>query len=472
MSSTRQALSPVDTAWLHMDDPTNLMMVSGVCLLDGPIDYARMRATIEARLLTLQRFRMRLIEPSMGVGLPYWETDPTFDYHSHVHHVALPEPGDMAALHDFMSDLASTPLDDSKPLWQMHLIDDVMGGSAMALRFHHCMGDGIAMLGVLSRLLDVDPDAPVEVPTLSQPPQTIPTRSPGLPRSVLRSTWSVLGRSRRLAGMVIHEGFETLRHPSHLRDYANLALSGASIVARTVMMTPDPQTPLKGKLGVQKRTAWSGGVPLDDVKEICRAADAKVNDVLVAAVAGALRQYVVGRGADVDDLEVRAVLPVNLRTLESALELGNEFGIVFLGLPLHIPDPLIRLAAVKQRMDAIKNSPEAVVFFGILGLAGASPEQIEDQLVNIFESKATIVLTNVPGPQMPLYLAGQRIPDAMFWVPQAGHLGLGISILSYDGHVNLGVISDAGLIPDPETITARFEVEFQEMLAATRRRTG
>ena len=169
---------------------------------------------------------------------------------------------------------------------------------------------------------------------------------------------------------------------------------------------------------------------------------------------------------------MRAVLPVNLRTLESALELGNEFGIVFLGLPLHIPDPLIRLAAVKQRMDAIKNSPEAVVFFGILGLAGASPEQLEDQLVNIFESKATIVLTNVPGPQMPVYLAGQRIPDAMFWVPQAGHLGLGISILSYDGHVNLGVISDAGLIPDPETITARFEIEFQEMLAAARRRAG
>ena len=172
MSSTRQALSPVDTAWLHMDDPTNLMMVSGVCLLDGPIDYARMQATIEARLLTLQRFRMRLIEPSMSVGLPYWELDPTFDYHSHVHRVALPEPGDMAALHDFMSDLASTPLDRSKPLWQIHLIDDVMGGSAMALRFHHCLGDGIAMLGVLSRLLDVDPDTPVDLPSLPQPMQT------------------------------------------------------------------------------------------------------------------------------------------------------------------------------------------------------------------------------------------------------------------------------------------------------------
>ena len=184
-----------------------------------------------------------------------------------------------------------------------------------------------------------------------------------------------------------------------------------------------------------------------------------------------LRHYVLGRGAEVKDLEVRAVLPVNLRTMESALGLGNEFGIVFLGLPLNIPDPMIRLAAVKQRMDAIKNSPEAVVFFGILGIIGASPEQIEDQVVNIFESKATMVLTNVPGPKVPLYLAGLRIRDAMFWVPQAGHLGLGISILSYDGHVNIGVISDAGLIPDPETIAARFAVEFEEMLHASRRRT-
>jgi diacylglycerol O-acyltransferase len=469
MSSKRQALSPVDTAWLNMDDPTNLMMVTGVCLLDGPIDYERMQRTLEARLLTLERFRMRLVGRSLNVGVPHWEVDPTFDFHSHVHHVALPEPGDMAALHDFMSDLASTPLDESKPLWQIHLIDHVMGGSAMALRFHHSVGDGVAMLGVLTRLLDEDPDTPIELP-----PSPLPLRkkSPGLPRALLGSAWSLLGKSRRIAGILVHEGFATLRHPSHLRKYTDMAISGAAVLTRTLSMAPDPPTPLKGKLGVHKRTAWSAGVPLADVKKIGRATDAKVNDVTVAAVAGALRHYVIGRGAEVKDLEVRAVMPVNLRTLESALKLGNEFGIIFLSLPLNIPDPLVRLATVKQRMDAIKNSPEAVVFFGVLGLAGASPEQIEDQLVNIFESKATMVLTNVMGPKVPLYLAGSRIVDAMFWVPQAGHLGLGISILSYDGHVNIGVISDAGLVPDPETIADRFEVEFEELLDASRLRTG
>ena len=268
MSSKRQALSPVDSAWLHMDDPTNLMMVTGVCLLDGPIDYARVKHTVEARLLTLERFQMRLVERSLNVGVPHWEVDPTFDYYSHVHRVALPEPGDMAALHDFMSDLASTPLDESKPLWQMHLIDNVMGGSAMALRFHHCLGDGVAMLGVLSRLLDENPDMPIALP---DSPHPVSTGSPGLRRSLLGSARSVVGRSLRIAGTVVHEGIETVRHPSHLRDYANHALSGALVLTRTLSMTPDPPTPLKGKLGVRKRTAWSAGVPLADVKEIGRA---------------------------------------------------------------------------------------------------------------------------------------------------------------------------------------------------------
>ena len=191
---------------------------------------------------------------------------------------------------------------------------------------------------------------------------------------------------------------------------------------------------------------------LVDVKEIGSATDAKVNDVLMAAMTGALRHYMIGRGVDVTDLDINAVIPVNLRPMERALDLGNEFGLVFLGLPLGIPDPLIRLAAVKQRMDDIKNSPEAVIFFGILGIFGATPQQIEEQVVNLFGSKATLVLTNVPGPQQPLYLAGNRVTDAMFWVPQSGHLGVGISILSYDGHVALGVISDAGLVPDPRRL--------------------
>src|SRR5581483_10472194 len=154
MASKIKLLSPVDSAWLHMEDPTNLMMVTGIALLDDAIDLERYRRTLAARLLAFDRFKMRVVERNRLRGGPYWEADPHFDLDAHIHRVALPAPGDRAALQDLLSDLASTPLDFSKPLWQVHLVDNVYGGSAMVLRFHHCIGDGTAMNTVMYRLMD------------------------------------------------------------------------------------------------------------------------------------------------------------------------------------------------------------------------------------------------------------------------------------------------------------------------------
>ena len=192
--------------------------------------------------------------------------------------------------------------------------------------------------------------------------------------------------------------------------------------------------------------------------------------MLLAAVAGALRGYLIGRETDVYNLEVRAVVPVDLRPPERALNLGNEFGLIFLALPLGIADPIARMAEVKQRMDALKRSPEAVIMFGLLNVFGVTPTQVEEPVVNLFGSKATAVMTNVAGPRDALYIAGNRISNMMFWVPQAGRLGMGVSIMSYNGGVTLGVITDAGLVPDPQAITARFEQEFAEMLASVEAR--
>lgn len=461
MAAASQTLSPVDTAWLHMEDPTNLMMVTAVALLDGPLDYERVRATIRARLVTIPRFRMRVRESRSPVGLPYWETDPTFDDDNHVHRVALPAPGDIEALQIFLGDLSSTPLDYSKPLWQIHLIENVMGGSALAMRFHHAMADGLAMMWVTARLMDTDPDTPVE---LDEPERRRKSSgwSPG--RSLLKPVRSAYGLSRKVAGTLIHESIESLLHPSHLRELTSAVAEPAGIAARALVMPPDPQTLFKGKLGVQKHVAWSDLVELDDVKAIGQATGAKVNDILLAGVAGALRHYLLENKQPVDDVEIRAVVPVNLRTPEQAVTLGNVFGLVFLSLPMGVSDPLTRLHLVKARMDAIKESSEAVVFFGLLSLFGSTPQQVEEQVVNLFGSKATAVMTNVPGPQQTLYFAGSRVRNGMFWVPQSGRLGMGISIFSYDGHVTLGVITDAGLVPDPQRITDRFGAEFRLML--------
>ena len=462
MSQERQSLSPVDTAWLHMEDPTNLMMVTSVALLDGAIDYARLRATLEARLLTIPRFRMRVVDSRIPGKLPHWETDPNFDLDNHLHHAALPAPGDLSTLQRFLGDLASTPLDYSKPLWQVHTLENVMGGSAFVVRFHHCLADGVAMMWVIGRLMDVAPDAPVELPDAPRK-----SRKRGLLAPILAPAHAAVDMSRRAASTFVHESMESLLHPSHLLTLTEPAREVSGILARALVMPPDPATRFKGPLHVPKHVAWSQPVDLATVKAIGRAAEAKVNDVLLSAVAGALRHYLLDHDDLVDDMEVRAVVPVNFRDETRAMNLGNQFGLVFLALPLGLPDPVARLRAVKANMDAIKASPEATVFYGLLNVFGATPQQVEEQVVNLFGSKATAVMTNVPGPQMTLYLAGSRMRNGMFWVPQAGRLGMGISIFSYDGHVTLGVITDAGLVPDPETIAHHFEQEFARLHAAT-----
>lgn len=452
MAQVSQHLSPVDSAWLHMDDPTNLMMVTGVALLDGPIDVARYRKTVAARLLSFERFRMRVVDDRNSLNGPRWEADPHFNLDAHIHRVALPSPGDMETLQEFLGDLSSTMLDYTKPLWQVHLVENVLGGSAMVMRFHHCIGDGTAMNNVLYRLMDLTPDAPIERP---HKPQAHSSLGP-----LLDPIMAAIEGSVKLADDLIHEGMEIVRHPEHLLDLPAQAAGGAIALTRVLTLPTETMTPLKGPLGVQKRVAWSAQVPLDEVKQIGQAAGAKVNDVLLAAVAGALRAYLIGRGTPVDGLEIRAVVPVDLRPASRRHELGNEFGLVFLALPLGIADPAARLVEVQRRMEALKRTPEAYVFYGLLNFFGRTPAQVEEQAVNLFASKATAVMTNVRGPVEQLYIAGNRITNMMFWVPQSGRLGMGVSIMSYCGNVTLGVITDAGLVADPQAITAAFENEF------------
>ena len=469
MANKSKPLSAVDSAWLHMEDSTNLMMVTGIMLFDGPIDYDRFRRTLESRLLPLDRFTMRVIDNHRMLSGPHWEPDPHFDLDAHIHRVALPSPGDMAALQTFLSDLASTPLDFSKPLWQMHLVENVLGGSAMVLRFHHCIGDGTAMNAVLYRMMDTTPDAPIERP---EDQRGHARHGAGPLDALLKPARSALDMSVKLAGTVLDESIESLLRPTHLLELTGAATASATTSAATLrhllLMPPDSVTPLKGKLGVQKHVAWSQSVPLPDVKQIGQQVGAKVNDVLLTAVAGALRGYLIDRGVDVAGLEIRVVLPVDLRPPERALDLGNEFGLVFVDLPLGMADPQVRLAEIKRRMDAIKRSPEALILFGLLNIVGMTPAQVEEQVVNVFGSKATAVMTNVAGPPQPLYMAGRRIVNMTFWVPQAGRLGMGISILSYAGQVTLGVITDAGLVPDPQAITARFAGELAALPNADR----
>ena len=447
-----ERLSNVDTAWLRMEDPTNLMMVTGVLVFGQQLDFRRLRATIEARLLRYDRFRRRVVD--IG-GAPHWQDDPHFTLNAHLQRIALPAPGDQAALQDLVSDLMSTPLDFSKPLWQYHLIENYGAGCVVLTRLHHCIADGIALIHVLLSVTDDSPDAPWPDGQAEQ--RNEPRSTPSGPIAAVNATV-------RSAEKLLSDGIETLLDPSRIADLAKLSAGSALSLSKLLLMAPDPKTVFKGKLGVAKRAAWSQPIPLDTVKAIGRAVGGTVNDVLLTAATGALRRYLQGRGEPVDGLDFRAAVPVNLRSPDSAPELGNRFGLIFLGLPVGVEDPIDRLYALKEQMEAIKGSPEALVAFGILNVMGMAPSQIEEFGLTLFGSKATAVMTNVPWPREPIYMFGAPIKQIMFWVPQSGRLGLGVSILSYAGQVTLGIATDAVLVPDPEMIVAGFHTEFEQLI--------
>lgn len=451
-------LGNVDTAWLHMEDPTNLMMVTGLYIFDQPVDFTRLRDTVQYRWIDrFSRFRHKVVQQGSKA---YWVTDHNFNINAHLHRLALPPPGDKTALQEFVSDLMSTPLDFSKPLWQMHYIEHYGEGGALLIRLHHCIADGIALMHVMLSTTDTEADAPY--PT---PPQREEHRRPGWLESTLRNALGMVASARKVTDTLIHESLETLMNPGHALDLAGQGASAAAALGKILLLGPDPHTVYKGPLGVSKRAAWSEAIPLANVKFIGKVLGGTVNDVLLTAMTGALRRYMEYRNDPTDGINIRAMVPVNLRSLEEAYKLGNHFGLIYLSLPIFLVDPSERLLELKQRMDDIKGTPEAVVAFQILNTLGMMPIDVAEQMINIFGMKSSAVMTNVPGPRQAIYFAGQRVHTSMFWVPQSGRMGLGVSIFSYNDSVVLGIATDTGLVPDPEKINEFFEQEFVDLLA-------
>ena len=443
---SRTSFNPVDAAWLAMEDPTNLMMVTGVLVLDGRLDDARFRRLLEERLLPFPRFRRRIEQPPFGIGLPGWVDDAAFDLDTHVHRVALPEPGDQAALEALVSDLLSTPLDLTKSPWQLHVVEHG-DGTVVIARLHHCIADGIALIQVLLSLTD----------TSARPR---PRRRPEPSRPAPPDPW------QRAGAWLADTGRELLRDPSRALAGAGVGAGAVGTLAQLALLPSDPITALKGPLSAGKRVAWSTSIDLAAIKDTGTRHGTTVNDVLLTAAAGALRAYLAERGESTFGLELRATVPVNLRGDGSAAGLGNRFGLVFLPLPLGIEDPARRLHELHLRTHQLKSSLQPLVAYGALHGIGVLPAPARQWAVDFFGSKASVVVSNVPGPRRRLFMAGLPLRQVMFWVPQAGRMGLGLSLLSYAGEVTVGVASDAGLIPDPERLVAAFRDETARIVDA------
>lgn len=452
MTLHREPMANVDCAWLRMDDPTNLMMITGVLTLADPLSYEQVRQILEERLLRFNRFRQRVSVPHSSVASPSWEDDPHFDIEEHLRRATLPSPGDKQALQQVVSGLMSVPLNPIRPLWQMHLIEDYQGGSAVIARLHHAIADGLALVAVLLSLTD---DAGDAAPVVTTTPRS---------RSRSKSRVQRVARSARvLAGELAHESLVAARDPRRVMEMARLGAGGVTRLLQILVRSPDPNTVFKGPLGIDKRAAWSQPIALEEVKAVARVMGGTINDVLLTAVAGGLRSYLLQRGEPVDGLSFHAVIPFNLRSLDEPLTLGNKFGLVFLELPVGVADPVERLEALKAHMDSLKASPEPMAIYALLNVVGMGPVELENLLVTVFGTKATGVMTNVPGPRRQLYMAGSPLRDVMFWVPQSGRLGLGVSIISYNSQVLVGIVTDAGLVPDPEAVVGAYEQSFAEM---------
>ncbi|MGZ6673627.1 MAG: WS/DGAT/MGAT family O-acyltransferase [Solirubrobacteraceae bacterium] len=443
---TRYRMGAADAAWLHMDRPTNLMVVNSLLWFDEPLDIERAREVVRERLVErFPRFRQRIAERALGLGVPSWEDVPDFDLDLHVHLLALPAPGDKAALQALVADLMVTPLDHSKPLWDLYVIEGYGAGTAMFTRMHHCIADGVALARVLLSLTDDAPDAGIATTAIDEP------------HGRAEALAAPARAGAHVAEAAIHEGFELAIHPTtEAADLVSRATAGGRALGKLLLTGPDAGTVFKGRLGAARKVSWTDPIELAAVKRTGHATGTTVNDVLLTAMTGALHRYLADRDSVVD--EIRAMVPFNLRPLDEPLprKLGNRFGLVYLSLPVGLSDRAERLAEVHERMDAIKQSPEGLVSYGILGLMGTTPRAVEQRLIDVFTPKATAVMTNVPGPRQPVYFAGSRVAGVLGWVPAAGDIGMGVSIFSYDGEVTVGLQVDAGLVPDPETIIAAF----------------
>jgi len=457
----REPMSKVDTAWLRMEQPTNLMMINGVIIMDENLEYENLLKTIEQRFLTFRRFRQKVLDTARGA---YWVIDEDFDIHCHVRRTALPGAADRAELELLVSQLASTPLDTSKPLWQLYLVENYVDGPVILTRIHHCIADGIALVQVFLSLTDPTPEGR---PSARKPDVWKKRRADEsrVFQRLLDPAREGLDFAAHLGSRLIKEGSKMLENPAIASNYAMEAGEIVRELAHSLTLENDPVTRFKGRLSTRKRVAWAEPLDLNEVKAVSKAFGCTVNDVLIAAVTGALRQYMISVGDEPEELQdIRATVPVNLRPLEHAQELGNHFGLVFLSLPLGMDNPLERLYAVNDRMNELKSSKQAAVTLGFLAALGMGPSAVQKPVLDILSQKATAVLTNVPGPQRPLYLAGSEMKEMMFWVPQNGNIGLGISILSYNGKVFFGLISDHRLLAEPSAVIYRFKKEFEKLL--------
>ncbi len=485
----RDQLSGPDNAWRRMGETENLMTITGILWFDEQVSYEQFCERLEDRLLQFDRFTQKIRGQKRRIRRPYWETVEDFDVETHVYDISLPEPADDKAFQEFIGRLMSRPLDERRPLWEAYLIENVDrgDGNAVAFRINHSIGDGFALLYVMLGLVDNPQDIELPIGNIPTPPGFEETKEGEQAAdggtTATAEDGQAFDNSEEDEDESVDYGGQSVEQDSSESDSGSSpdempsltdgrfgALGAAAGMAKGAFdlatMSEEPATSLRGDLGTRKRAAWTDRIDLERVKEIKRAHDATVNDVLLAVTAGAIRRLLEERGEDTEGLQLRCTAPVNLKPLSKRDEqLGNAFGLAFIPLPVGVRDLDERIQTVRDQTGIKKIGIEAFLMYKLLDIGGKVPESVQDKVMTHFENKATGIVTNVPGPLNTVDFAGAEVTDMVFWVPQAADQGLGISLLTYDGSVRVGIAGDDNLLSEPDRLVEHFGDEI-EMLEA------
>ncbi len=438
-------MSSVDHSWLRMESHGSNMHIGAILILDGNINLDQLRQLLQQRLLPFSRFRQRVVA---GFARAWWEPDADFSLEHHLQVVSLQNTDSEQELRQLAGNLMNQPLDRRHPLWHMLLVNDYQGGSAVIVRIHHCVADGIALVKLLLSLTDEHTDSADDISAAASLSSVKPTAGAGSQRQ------------QQTLGQV-------LLRPALWGPFLAKMCSALAELVKVTFMPADQGTALKGMRSGTKLVSWAEPFELDDVKRIARATHTTVNDVLVSAVAGALRTYLLRRGANLSQAGLHVTIPFNLRPMNAPVaQLGNQVGLLLLELPVQVDDPLQCLYATQRGMDRLKHSWQPHVFYGVLSAIGKGPSVLEQLALTHFSSKASAIMTNVPGPTRPVYLAGIKVRQPLAWVPQAGSVGLGLAIFTYDNKVQFSIMADSGLIPDPDELTTLFFARFRLLAMA------
>jgi diacylglycerol O-acyltransferase / wax synthase len=445
-------MNPLDAEFLYLEDGTAHMHIASCAVFEGPAPaYDELVRLFASKLPLVPRYRQRVRFVPLDLGRPVWEDDPHFNLDYHVRHSALPPPGGKADLCRLMGRLMSQELDRARPLWEAWMIEGLADGRwAVISKVHHCMVDGVAGVDLVALILDLERE-PATGQLVADDWEPGPDASRlklaadaalelvTAPRALVRTLWATTHAPRR----VLRRGW---------------AIAGG-LLSYGSALRPTPRTTLDGTIGPHRRWTFSA-TSLADVRTIRRAFGGTVNDVVLAAVTSAFRDLVVARGEEPDHVALRTLVPVSVRDETGHGVFDNRVSAIFLDLPVHVEDPLERLAAVHEQMDHLKQSHEADAGEALTHLAGAVPAALTAQATRLVSRLASrvpqrtmnTVTTNVPGPQFPLYLAGHELLEYLPFVPLGPGVRIGVAILSYNGQIRFGITGDYDTVPDIDVL--------------------